>query len=783
MAKCVVCLLALAVACLIVSRARAADPREIDVAIFKAKKFLFDQQQEGVWEREFDKHGDQKTGQTALVLHALISAGESSKDERLQRAIDFVKKTPTTGVYALSLRCQLWADLPQTADVRAIMSKDARALINGIDKDPKGTSGFYPYNLGEKNYSLSRAHYAVLGVWSAAQVGVEVPNSYWQLVEKSWIEQQDGSGGWSYLGAKSKSSHAGEYQVTPGITADGIATLFITQDYLHADEAIMPRGNIKNPHIDKAMKWLIDNFKLVAEDKKFERSYPHATLYAIERVGAASGLKYFNDIDWYDVGAERFLRNQKPNGSWTGDMGYNVAGTSMALIFLARGRAPVAISKLSYDIEPSNAEGNWNQRPRDVANITRWISRQTEKPFNWQIVNLKAPVNELHDAPILFIAGNQELKFGAEEKSKLRQFVEGGGIILGNADAGAPIFTKSYKLLAKELFPEYEMRQLPANHPIFTNEQYPAEKWKRKPTVLGVSNGARELMLMVQDTDISRAWHLQESAARSELFEFAANLFLYAVDKREARNKGETYQVTPDPRISPAQYLTVARIKYGGIWNPEPGGWRRMTAIMNNRDRVGLKLINVEPGKDPFGAARVAHLTGIGKFKLTDEARAAIKKFVQDGNLLVVDAAGGNSDFAAVAEAELTAMFGADAATQLKNPLPPDAPIYQVGGRKLDDVGYRSFARQNIVGELKGPRLRAITLNGKLAVIYSPEDLSVGLVGEPVDGIIGYDPKTATSLMRNILLSMTSGGQLPPAPTTKASGATSKPSAATKKGK
>src|SRR5689334_5430059 len=120
MAKCIaVCVLVLTGLCVIPSRARAADPREIDVAIFKAKKFLYDQQQEGIWERDFDKHGDQKTGQTALVLHALISAGESYKDERLERAIDYVKKTPTTGVYALSLRCQLWADLPQTADVRA----------------------------------------------------------------------------------------------------------------------------------------------------------------------------------------------------------------------------------------------------------------------------------------------------------------------------------------------------------------------------------------------------------------------------------------------------------------------------------------------------------------------------------------------------------------------------------------------------------------------------------------------------------------------------------------
>jgi len=331
-------IVALSVAALAPSHLFAADPREIDVAITKAKKYLYDQQNGGIWEKEFDKHGDQVTGQTALVVHALLSGGESYKDDRLAQAIEYLKKTPTTGVYALSMRCQVWADLPQTADVRAIMAKDARALVNGIDKDPKGgTVGFYPYNLGEKNYSLSRAHYAVIGVWAAAQAGVEVPTTYWQLVEKSWIDQQDGNGGWSYYGAKSKNKNAGDYPVTPGMTADGIVALYVAQDYLHADEAITPRGNIKNPHIDKAMQWLIENFKLVADDKKFTRDYPHATLYAIERVGAASGLKYFNDIDWYEIGAERFLRNQKQNGSWSGDgAGFDVAGTSMALIFLAR---------------------------------------------------------------------------------------------------------------------------------------------------------------------------------------------------------------------------------------------------------------------------------------------------------------------------------------------------------------------------------------------------------------------------------------------------------------
>ncbi|CAN5424685.1 DUF4159 domain-containing protein [soil metagenome] len=743
----------------------AADPRDIDAAVTDGVKYLYSQQKDGTWERDFDKHGDQSTGQTALVVHALLAAGESHQDQRIIKAIDYLRKTPTTGVYALGMRCQVWSQLPASPENRAALSKDVKILLGSIDREGK-VRGFYGYNPGANAYSLSRGHYAVLGVWAAAQAGYEVPNGYWQLVEKSWIEQQDPSGGWSYKGKADD-----QYSVTPGMTADGIATLFITQDYLHADEAILPRGNIQNPAIDKAMAWMSSNYKKISQDEGFDRDYPWITLYAIERIGAASGFKYFDKINWYDVGADRLLRNKKSSGSWTGSYG-SVVNTSFAILFLSQGRAPVVMNKLEYEI--AGKPPIWNQRPRDVANITRWIGKQTERDLNWQIVNLQAPINELHDAPILYIAGNQELKFSKEETEKLRQFVEGGGLILGNAEANSTLFTKSFKQLAKEMLPNYEFRALPADHPIFTNQQFPAEKWKRKPTILGVSNGARELILLAPDVDLSRAWQVQETGSKLELFQLAANIFLYAVDKKEVQNKGQTYQVEIDSRIVPKQFIGLARLKFPGNWDPEPGGWRRMIAILNNRDRVALKLSAVDPAKESLESATVAHLTGVGKFRLTEPARTAIRKFVEDGGTLIVDAAGGNAEFAQSAETELNTIFGA-AAAQVKDTLPSDHPVYRLNGRKLDEIAYRMFARQKLAGELKGPRLRGITMNGRLAVIYSAEDLSVGMVGQPIDGIVGYTASTATGLMRYILLNSLAPNTdpaTPTAPTTRKSATT-----------
>ena len=39
-------------------------------------------------------------------------------------------------------------------------------------------------------------------------------------------------------------------------------------------------------------------------------------------------------------------------------------------------------------------------------------------------------------------------------------------------------------------------------------------------------------------------------------------------------------------------------------------------------------------------------------------------------------------------------------------------------------------------------------------MIYSREDLSAGLVGQPTDGIFGYAPSSATAIMRNIVISV-----------------------------
>jgi hypothetical protein len=732
---------------------RAATPEQINQAITKAKAYLYRTQKGDNWETPLQYHGDQATGQTAVAVYALLANGENHQDPRIAKAIEYLKKTPTTGVYALGERCVVWSSLPQTPDVREALAKDAKILLTSIKKTGEG-AGFYDYNPNNKTkgyntYSHSRAQYAVLGLWAATQAGFEVPLSYWQQVERSWIADQDASGGWSYFSKPGKYTDK-EYPLTPGMTAVGVATLFITQDFLHANDGVSCKGNITNPAIDKGLSWISDNFARVAAGQMTQRDFPYSTWYALERIGVASGYKYITDINWYDRGADWMISKQGKDGAWPAEFGtLNVASTSLCMLFLARGGAPVAIAKLDYGGPSKNETAHWNQRPRDAANIVHWIGKAVERDLNWQVVNFNASVRDLHDAPILYMSGNLPLDLSEAEKAKLKQFISEGGMIVANADCQSKEFGDSFRKLGSELFPSYEFRELPADHPIYTNQPFKRANWKNKPSVLSLSNGVRELMLLIPLADAAKWWQLQLVGGKEDLWQLMANVYLYSNDRKSLR-KGETYLVHRDDTVTSTGSLTIGRLQYNGNWDPEPGGWTRLANVLHNDYKIDLTTKVVKPDAAELKDLKILHMTGTTKFKFDKPAHDAIWNWLQDGGTLIVDSAGGSGEFAQAAEAEWSQMFPANALApmSLSNPL-----FASISGKPLT-ITYRQYA-QKILGSLKDVvRLQAIEVNKRPMVIYSREDLSAGLVGEPIDGIIGYSPETATDLTARILLGL-----------------------------
>ena len=756
---------------------QAASTQQVDEAIKRATKYLLTQQKDGHWELfpppspadvatgQPTLKGGQWGGATSLATYSLLAAGENPQSDPMKKAMAFLADAKIVGIYALGMRAQVWSYLPAGVKGKAMVNRDGKLLQNSMRNFNGEALGMFWYTTTvDQTYDHSVSQYGILGMWACAQNGYETPFKFWSNADTGWRKHQAKNGGWAYTGFR-------EADTTPSMTAAGVATLFITQDYLHSADFAAMRGNPFDPAIEGGLKYMGDHFKEVFDNNGRE----FYTLYGVERIGVAAGRKYLGTHNWYEEGANWLLARQNADGSFGGgprDMygqnAANISTTSFAILFLVRGRAPVIISKLEYNITPPKGKSipaNWNARPRDIANLTRWIGKELERDLNWVSLNLTAPLDELNEAPILYIAGSQALSFTPEEKNKLRQYVEQGGLILGNADAANAVFAKSFAQLGKELFPSYEFGELPASAVIFTGEQFPREKWKNKPLVQHLSNGARELMLLIPQADFSKYWQTQTHNGKEEAHELADDIVLYAVEKKGLMYRGDTYIIKRNDSIKAEKTLKLARLQYSGNWDPEPGGWRRLSNVLHNEYKIDMTSDAVELGKGLLKAGNdgypIAHLTGTTAWTMPDSVITELKAYIAAGGTLIVDSAAGNQEFAGTMEANLLNLFP-DGKTKNTTPMPANHKIFSAATLTPTATKWRAYSRK-MLGALNAHRIRGVDVGGgRIGVFYSAEDLSVGLVGHPVDGITGYTPSTATELMLNIILASTGNERKPP---------------------
>jgi Domain of unknown function (DUF4159) len=744
------------------AQSEKASTDQIQAAIEKAKVCLIKQQRaDGSWDDPATmldaKGGPTHTwgGYTALATYSLLASGYDPQSDQIKHAVAWLEKCQMKSVYCIGVRMQVWLLMYENADINdknsrshfeGLAEKDADFLIKNLNTTGP-FAGLWAYFGKADRIDHSVSQYGVLGLWAAAQMGGEIPQKTWLLLDKAWRDGQYEDGGWSYGSApNNEGNEVGWRAVHAAMTAAGIASLFITQEYANPTAGLACEGDIANDNIDNGLRWMTKNF---------DSANDMYTFYGIERIGVASGYKYFGKTDWFARISTSLVHSQGADGNWpygVGGVGPSV-GTSFGILFLARGGAPVMMNKLDYSDAQGHkgVEANWNERPRDAFNLARWTGVEAEADnLNWQVVNLQVSVDDLHDAPILYMAGNKIIKLAPADEDKLKQFVEEGGMIVGNADCGSEAFARSFEKLGEKLFHKYEFKDLGRDDLIYTGETY--RKMRGHQTIRVLDNGVRKIMALFPTGDPARYWQQNATLTHTDAFQIGSDVFQYATDIKGLRKKGDTY-IVKDESNTPSKKIAVARLMVGENPDPEPGGWRRLSAILHNAPfDLGVTVTPVQPGDVLAGNYQVVHLTGTTAFKLDAAEQGIIKDFVNKGGTLIIDAAGGSGVFADSAESALNEMFPVEAAKGLARPLELENPIYNVPNATITKVDYRRFAERNLLGSPKAPHIRGIEINKRLAIFYSREDLSAGMVGEQVDGIYGYDPVTATALMRNLVL-------------------------------
>ena len=262
-------------------------------------------------------------------------------------------------------------------------------------------------------------------------------------------------------------------------------------------------------------------------------------------------------------------------------------------------------------------DGDWNCRPQDLSNLTRWLSRTFEVPLRWEVVSFDMSLARWRVAPILYITGSKSPAFTEPQIARLRRFVLEGGTIFSCAQGED--FQKGIREAYLKMFPEYPLVELREDHPLRKGSSL--KLW-------GITNGLRPLVVHCNQ-DLPNDWQLNKAGTARESFQFAARLAVYVTGKsaterwpklawpRPKQTDGGD-AVWPEPvQGGPAKAGTVVRVKWKGNWNPEPLALERFTRLMSKQ--VGKKIVEL-PAADVANlgksGATLAVLSGVGMLRL-----------------------------------------------------------------------------------------------------------------------------------------------------------------------
>lgn len=711
--------------------AQTAGGREsrLDRGIARAVEFLRGRiGDEGACKREFPGSDRQHGGMTALCAYALASAGVPATDPVLRKAMRWLEKAELKSTYAVSLRACAAAALKERRYL-PLVKKDVAWLVGAAN-----SRGGYTYqSQGGRDtatYDNSNTHVALLGVAAGMQLGAKVPASYWRLMARHWVATQQADGGWGYTRARGP-LRAKTYG---SMTAAGVASLYLCLDNIAAGD--LPAPGPANPppqykSISAGLRWLREHYSAL-QNPRLGRNRYYYWMCCLARVALAGGKRTIAGHDWYAEGAAALLSRQHDDGSW--GFGHPVRQTCFALLFLARSRQGILFHKLEYP-------GRWNTRPRDLANLTKWLSYNFERPVGWQVIGFDAGAGHWDEAPILYMSGAGPFELTDAQVDKLRTFVLRGGMMLSEAAGNNADFTLEMRKLYKRMFPRFPLRRLADEHPIYRLHFKP----KVDRGLAGVSNGAR-LLAVHCPREVSLGLQVGPDRGNRPLFELGANLAFFATDRALPRTRGQrSWPVAK--KFKPAATVRVARLRYKGNYDPEPLAWRRLAILMGNRHRIRLEvsppvaIAALDPSRWP-----VAAMTGTASFALTAGEAAALTKYLTGGGMLVVDAAGGSHEFAEAVEKHILPLAPGGRA----GPIAPEHPIFR-GVAKVGPVRYRR-AMAAVLGEARHrPRLQGVERGGRLVIVFSRDDLTEGLLAAACHGLRGYAPQTAVGLMTNIV--------------------------------
>ncbi len=780
-------------------QAQDLDPAKVRQAMESGVRFLKNRQQaNGNWD---DVGGGERCGMTALSVLAMMSCGVSKNDPSVQKAMKYLRLFPgkeSGRNYSLSLQTMAFCLVEPEKDMELIRANVKRLEQQQVRGSDESTGGWHYDSDGSSD--LSNSQFSILALYEAERVGVDIQRDTWTRALRYWSSTQNAQGGhdggWGYT-----PSPNGSDGVRGSMTCAGIASLIVTSGVLGSDGATVrgdqilcfqPQNRKTAEQIQKGLAWLGRHFS-VSQNPAAGGMYQFYYLYALERVGRMTNHRFIGNHDWYREGADKLLQLQDPiDGGWRGAGEHELVATSFALLFLSKGRRPVLMSKIQYGTGKRN-ENSWNLHPNDANNLTLHAEKQWKQEMTWQMVELdKANVDHLLQSPVLYFSGNCS-PLGADDTktaqiaAKLRQYIDQGGFIMAEAQSNdrndTQGFDAGFRELMKQVFPEpgYELQLLERSHPIWAAEAR-IDPEQLRP-MEGINFGCRTSVVYIPPhvdsatktpkPSLSCLWEVAPMFRRAEPYPpvvqkqidaglgMGLNILAYATE-RELKFKDEIAESAAKQNIETGRRrgkIFLSFLDPGGAMNPAPHATSNLLLALEASHGVAVetRADTITALEENLYEHPILFMHGRSEFQFSPEQRENLRHHLTRGGFLFVNAICGSAAFSESFQKEIVEIFPDSKleAIPLDDPLfSDDYGGYDISAQRTLEV--RSPQRapgQPLISKTQhaAPRLFGIRLDGRLVLVFSPDDVSCALEKASSMECRGYTNTSAIQLATNVV--------------------------------
>lgn len=181
--------------------------------------------------------------------------------------------------------------------------------------------------------------------------------------------------------------------------------------------------------------------------------------------------------------------------------------------------------------------GDWYSNPTALPNLIKFCNENIKTSIAPKPETVETGSTDIFQYPFLHMTGHGNVFFSEEDAQNLRKYLLSGGFLHIDDNYGMNEYVRRE---LKKVFPEKELVELPASHPIFSAAyRFPDglpkihEHDGQRPQAFGIFEKDRLICLFTYETDLGDGWeneqvHNDPPEVRLKALQMGANIIKYA---------------------------------------------------------------------------------------------------------------------------------------------------------------------------------------------------------------------------------------------------------------